>query len=101
MFCKLFYRVLNRVLFSFCRKIQIKITYFNHFKYFSIFYRFQLVKSYIRGILEVFYRVFQMVFFYQVYIRYIGGTLYSGNFSIGYCIRYCIRYLKGYMYRVF
>ena len=24
-----------------------------------------------------------MVFFYKVYIGYIGGTLYSGNFSIG------------------
>ena len=31
-----------------------------------------------------------MVFFYKVYIGYIGGTLYSGNSSIGYCIRYCI-----------
>ena len=40
-----------------------------------------------------------MVFFYKVYIGYIGGTLYSGNFSIGYFIRYCIRYFKGYMYR--
>ena len=42
-----------------------------------------------------------MVFFYTGYIGYIGGTLHSGNSSIGYCIRYCIRYLKGYMYRVF
>ena len=46
-----------------------------------------------------------MVFLYKVYIGYIGGTLYSGNSSIGYfiryCIRYCIRYFKGYMYRVF
>ena len=42
-----------------------------------------------------------MVFFYEVYIGYIGGTLYSGNSSIGYFIRCCIRYLKGYMYRVF
>ena len=42
-----------------------------------------------------------MVFLYKVYIGYIGGTLYSGNFSIGYFIRYCIRYFKGYMYRVF
>ena len=42
-----------------------------------------------------------MVFFYKVYIRYIGATLYSGNFSIGHFIRYCIRYFKGYMYRVF
>ena len=42
-----------------------------------------------------------MVFFYKVYIGYIGGTLYSGNFSIGYFIRYSIRYFKGYMYRVF
>ena len=38
-----------------------------------------------------------MVFFYKVYIGYIGGTLYSGNFSVG----YCIRYFKGYMYRIF
>ena len=42
-----------------------------------------------------------MVFLYKVYIGYIGGTLYSGNSSIGYFIRYCIRYFKGYMYRVF
>ena len=27
-----------------------------------------------------------MVFFYKVYIGYIGGTLYSGNFSIGYLL---------------
>ena len=38
MFCNLFYRVLGRVLFSFCRKIRIEITYVNPFKYFSIFY---------------------------------------------------------------
>ena len=42
-----------------------------------------------------------MIFFYKVYIGYIGGTLYSGSSSIGYCIRYCIRYSKGYMCRVF
>ena len=41
-----------------------------------------------------------MVFFYKVYVGYIGGTLYSGNMSIGVCITYCIRYFKGYMYRV-
>ena len=38
-----------------------------------------------------------MVFFYKVYIGYIGGTLYSGNTLIG----VCIRYFKWYMYRVF
>ena len=27
-----------------------------------------------------------MVFFYKVYIGYIGGTLHSANSSIGYCI---------------
>ena len=31
-----------------------------------------------------------MVFFYKVYIGYIGGTLYSANSSIGYCKRYCL-----------
>ena len=34
-----------------------------------------------------------MVFFYKVYIGYIGGTL-SGNSSIGYRIRYCISILQ-------
>ena len=49
-----------------------------------------------------------MVLFYKVYIyiyRYIGGTPYSANSSIGYCIGHCIwycaRYFKGYMFRVF
>ena len=42
-----------------------------------------------------------MVFFYKVYMGYIRGILYSGNFSIGYFIRYCIRYFKGYIYRIF
>ena len=40
-----------------------------------------------------------MVFFYKVYIGYIGGNLYSANSSIGYCIGHCIwyctRYFKG------
>ena len=34
------------------------------------------------------FQTFQMVFFYKVYIGYIGGTLYSGNSSIGYKVLY-------------
>ena len=46
-----------------------------------------------------------MVFFYKVYIGYIGGNLYSANSSkgncIGHCVWYCNRYFKGYMFKVF
>ena len=34
-FCKLFYSTIIKGIVSFCRKIQIGITYFNPFKYFQ------------------------------------------------------------------
>ena len=37
-----------------------------------------------------------MVFFYKVYIGYIGGTLYSANSSIGYYKGYCFPSVEKY-----